>query len=70
MALITMDDIEKLSPVFKGERGKKRAEMALRITGIDQLAERYGRHEDLSGALLPRQAVVPHRAEARGRPSS
>ncbi len=49
MALITMDDIEKLSPVFKGERGKKRAEMALRITGIDQLAERYGRHEDLSG---------------------
>lgn len=49
MALITMDDIEKLSPVFKGERGKKRAEMALRITGIDQLAGRYGRHEDLSG---------------------
>lgn len=49
MALITMDDIEKLSPVFKGERGKKRAEMALRITGIDQLEERYGRHEDLSG---------------------
>ena len=49
MALITMEDIERLSPVFKGERGRKRAEMTLRLTGIDQLAERYGRHEDLSG---------------------
>lgn len=49
MALITMEDIERLSPVFKGERGQKRAEMTLRLTGIDQLAERYGRHEDLSG---------------------
>ena len=49
MALITMDDIEKLSPIFKGEKGRRRAEKVLRLTGIDQLAERYGRHEDLSG---------------------
>lgn len=49
MALITMEDIEKLSPVFKGEKGRRRAEKALRLTGIDQLAERYGRHEDLAG---------------------
>ena len=49
MALITMEDIEGLSPVFKGRFGNGLARTALRITGIDQLAERYGRHEDLSG---------------------
>ncbi|MBQ6771998.1 MAG: 1-acyl-sn-glycerol-3-phosphate acyltransferase [Bacteroidales bacterium] len=49
MALITMDDIEKISPVFRGERGNKLAKGVLRLTGIDQLAERYARHEDLTG---------------------
>lgn len=49
MALITMDDIEKISPVFRGERGNKLASGVLRLTGIDQLAERYARHEDLTG---------------------
>ena len=49
MALITMDEIEALSPVFKGEKGHKLANRLLRLTGIDKLAERYERHEDLSG---------------------
>lgn len=49
MALITMEDIEGLSSVFKGWLGNGLARVALRVTGIDQLAERYGRHEDLSG---------------------
>ena len=50
MALMTIEDIEGISPVFKGKFGHKLARLAMRITGIDQLAERYGRHEDLSGA--------------------
>ncbi len=49
MALITMEKIEGLSPVFKGKFGNGLARLAMRIIGIDQLAERYGRHEDLSG---------------------
>ena len=49
MALITMDEIEALSPVFKGDKGHKLANRLLRLTGIDKLAERYERHEDLSG---------------------
>ena len=49
MALITMEDIEGISPVFKGKFGNELARLMMRITGIDQLAERYGRHEDLSG---------------------
>lgn len=49
MALITMEDIERISPIFQGERGHKLANKLLRWTGIDQLAERYARHEDLQG---------------------
>lgn len=49
MALITMQEIEQISPVFKGARGNKLANVILHLTGIDQLAERYGRHEDLNG---------------------
>lgn len=49
MALITMDDIERISPVFKGERGNKLANKVLRLTGIDQLAVRYAKYEHLSG---------------------
>ena len=49
MALITMEDIEGISPVFKGKFGNGLARLAMRITGVDKLAERYGRHEDLSG---------------------
>lgn len=49
MALLTMEEIEALSPVFRGEKGHRIAQKVLRFTGIDQLAERYGRHEDLSG---------------------
>ena len=49
MALITMEDIEGISPVFKGKFGNGLARLTMRMTGIDKLAERYGRHEDLSG---------------------
>lgn len=49
MALITMEDIESISPMFKGKFGNGLARLAMRITGVDKLAERYGRHEDLSG---------------------
>ena len=49
MALITMEDIEGISPVFKGKFGNRLARLAMRITGVNQLSERYERHEDLSG---------------------
>ena len=49
MALLTMEESEALSPVFRGEKGHRLAQKVLRFTGIDQLAERYGRHEDLAG---------------------
>lgn len=49
MALITMEDIEGISPVFRGKFGNALARFAMRVTGVDKLAERYGRHEDLSG---------------------
>ena len=49
MALITMEDIESLSPVFRGKFGNGLARSLMRITGIDQLSERYGRREDLTG---------------------
>ena len=49
MALITMKDIEGISPVFKGKFGNGLARLTMRNTGVDKLAERYGRHEDLSG---------------------
>ena len=41
MALITMEEIEGLSPMFKGEKGHARAKRVMRMLGIDQLAERY-----------------------------
>ena len=44
-----MDELEALSPVFRGDKGHRLAQKVMRFTGIDQLAERYGRHEDLSG---------------------
>ena len=50
MALITMKDIEGISPVFKGKFGNGLARLTMRNTGVDKLAERYGRHEDLSGS--------------------
>jgi len=49
MALITMEDIEGISPVFKGKFGNELARLIMRITDVDKLSERYGRHEDLSG---------------------
>lgn len=49
MALITMEDIERISPVFKGKFGNGLARLMMRITGVDKLSERYGRHENLSG---------------------
>lgn len=49
MALITMEDIESISPRFQGDRGNKLANRLLHWTGIDQLAERYERYEDLQG---------------------
>lgn len=49
MALVTIDEIEALSPVFKGEKGHKLAQRLMHFIGIDQLADRYGQHEDLSG---------------------
>ena len=49
MALITMEEIEQLSPIFQGEKGHKLADKLMRLSGVDKLAERYGRHEDLSG---------------------
>lgn len=44
-----MEDIERISPVLQGERGNKLATKLLHWTGIDQLSECYGRHEELSG---------------------
>jgi len=49
MALITMEDIESISPVFKGKFGNGLARLMMRITGIDQLSKRYGQREDLFG---------------------
>jgi len=49
MALLTMEEIEALSPAFRGEKGHALARWLMHFMGIDQLAERYGRHEDLSG---------------------
>ena len=49
MALITMEDMEDISPVFKGKFGNGLARLMMRITGVDKVSERYGRHEDLSG---------------------
>jgi len=49
MALITIEDIEGISPIFKGKFGNSLARLMMRITGVDKLSERYGRHEDLSG---------------------
>lgn len=49
MALITRDEIEGISPVFKGRFGHSLANVMLKLTGISQLAERYERHEDLAG---------------------
>lgn len=49
MALITMHDIEKMSPVFQGEKGNRKASKLLRLTGIDRLSEIYSRYENLTG---------------------
>jgi putative hemolysin len=38
MPLITMKDIESLSPIFKGEKGNKTAKRLLRLMGIDRLS--------------------------------
>ncbi|MBR3729347.1 MAG: 1-acyl-sn-glycerol-3-phosphate acyltransferase [Bacteroidales bacterium] len=49
MPLITMKDIESLSPIFKGEKGNKTAKRLLRLMGIDRLAKHYEKFEHLSG---------------------
>ena len=49
MPLITMKDIESLSPIFKGEKGNKTAKRLMRLMGIDRLAEHYEKFEHLSG---------------------
>lgn len=49
MALITIEDIEGISPVFKGKFGNGLARTLMRITGIDKISEIYDRHENLVG---------------------
>ena len=49
MPLITMKDIESLSPIFKGEKGNKTAKRLLRLMGIDRLAKHYEKFEHLLG---------------------
>ena len=49
MALITIEDIEGISPVFKGKFGNGLARMMMRVTGIDKISEIYERHENLAG---------------------
>lgn len=49
MTLITMEDIESVLPVFKGKVGNGLARSLTRITGFDQLSDRYDRHENLAG---------------------
>ena len=49
MALIRIEDIESILPVFKGRTGNVLARLMMRITGVDKLSELYGRHEDLAG---------------------
>lgn len=49
MALITIEDIEGISPVFKGKFGNGLARMMMRVTGIDKISEIYERHENLVG---------------------
>ena len=44
-----MEEIEQLSPMFKGEKGNRLANRLLHLTGIDRLSEIYARHEDLAG---------------------
>jgi len=49
MALITIEDIEGISPVFKGKFGNSLARTLMRITGIDKISEIYDRYENLVG---------------------
>ena len=49
MALITMEDIEGISPVFKGKFGNGLARSLMRITGMDQISELYNQNEVLKG---------------------
>lgn len=49
MALLTMKQIEELSPVFKGKFGHVLARCMLKITAVDKIAEIYDRHEDVKG---------------------
>lgn len=49
MALITMEEIEGLSPVFRGRCGHIFANMLVRLLGIDKLSEIYSHYEHLSG---------------------
>lgn len=49
MALLTMEQIEELSPVFKGTFGHVLAKCLLKITAVDKIAEIYDRHEDVKG---------------------
>lgn len=49
MPLITMKEIEGLSPVFEGERGNKMAKRLMRLLGIDRLSEHYAKCEHLTG---------------------
>lgn len=54
MALISKEDIEGISPVFRGRFGNGLARLVMRTTGIDRISELYGRHEDLCGAQFSR----------------
>lgn len=54
MALITIEDIEGISPVFKGKFGNGLARMMMRVTGIDKISEIYERHENLAGPEFAR----------------
>lgn len=57
MALITMQDIEKLSPVFKGRFGHALARFLLRLTGVDEIDERYTRREKFEGPDFTRAYI-------------
>lgn len=50
MRVIDVDELEKLSPVFRGEKGHKRAELFMRLFSIDKVNEVYNNSSSYSGA--------------------
>ena len=50
MRVIDVDDLEKMSPVFRGKGGHKRAELFMRLFSIDKVNEVYNNSSSYSGA--------------------